>query len=387
VTSTLQAWFTQAGVGVIAIGSLSLVGLPYVWKFVWAPFMDRFVPPYIGKSGRRRGWILTTQAGLCVALLCLGGLNPAIQPAVIGGLALLIAFLSASQDIAIDAYRTDVLHPEERGVGAATFIFAYRMALLVSGGLGLILADYFGWRFTYQLMAILIGLSIIATYFSPAVEGTDEPPNDIFKTITGSFGDLFKRDAIGLLLLFVIFYKLGDALALSLMSNFLLHGLGFSLTQIGVAYKMSGLIATIVGTFSGGILLVWLGLYRSLWFFGIAQACSTLIFVLLAIIGKNIGFMVFSIFIENFCSGMGTAAFVAFLTGLCHHRYSATQYACLSALAAIGRVCLGPVAGMMVLHLGWVSFYAWSFALSFPGLLLLGLLRNRVRFNAEMVEC
>lgn len=382
--STLQAWFTEAGVSIIAIGSLSLIGIPYLLKFLWAPLMDRFVPP---RGGRRRGWIMLTQLALCLTLLVLATLDPKIQPTFIGVLALLVAFFSASQDIAIDAYRTDVLKPDERGVGSAYYIFAYRVAMLVSGGLALVLADYFGWRFTYQLMAILIGVISIATYFAPEPKEIPKPFDDIFVTVKESFGDLFKRESIWLLLLFVVFYKLGDALALSLMMKFLLHGLGFSLTEVAVAYKTVSFVATILGALVGGILLIRLGLYWSLVLFGIAQAFSTLMFMFLAIVGKSFGFMVASISIEMFCSGMGTAAFMAFLMSLCHQRFSATQYACLSALSSIGRVCLGPVAAVMVSQWGWVSFYAWAFALSFPGLLLLSLLRRKVVTNAEMVEC
>ncbi|MDR3492577.1 MAG: MFS transporter [Gammaproteobacteria bacterium] len=383
-TSTLQAWFTQSGVNLIAIGTLSFVGMPYVWKFLWAPFMDRFIPP---AGGKRRGWIFITQIGLCVALLMTATLSPSNHAVLISVIAVFIAFLSASQDVAIDAYRTDILLPSERGVGSAYYIFAYRLAMLVSGGLALIIADYFGWRLTYQLMAILIGLSTIATYYAPAPVEEVAPAKNIMAIVKASFGDLWKRDAIGIVLLFVIFYKLGDALALSLMSNFLLHGLGFSLTQVGLAYKSVGLIATVSGAFIGGALLIRLSLFRALLYFGLAQAFSTLMFMFLAMAGKNFSFMVSAIFIENFCSGMGTAAFMAFLMSLCNKHYTATQYACLSALSAIGRVCLGPVAGVMVLQWGWINFYAWSFVLSFPGLVLLYYLQGKVSLNAEIAEC
>jgi len=382
--ATLQAWFTEAGVSVVTIGALSLVGMPYVWKFLWAPFMDRFVPPV---GGRRRGWIAITQIALSMTLLLLATLDPSSQPKTIGLLALFIAFFSASQDIAIDAYRADVLLPAERGVGAATYIFAYRMAMLISGGLALVIADYFGWRMTYQLMAVLMALSTIATYFAPDVRDISQPTQNIMATIRESFADLFQREAIGVILLFIVFYKLGDALALSLFSNFLLHGLGFSLTTVGVAYKTGSLIGTVLGAFVGGVLLSRIGLYRALFLFGIAQALSTLTFLLLAAVGKNYLLMVVSVLIENFCSGMGTAAFVAFLMSLCHQRYTATQYACLSALAAVGRVFLGPVAGLMVSHLGWEGFYGWAFLLSFPGLFLLVLLIRKVNVNAKLVEC
>jgi PAT family beta-lactamase induction signal transducer AmpG len=381
--STLQAWLTVSNVNIVAIGALSLVGLPYVWKFLCAPLMDRFVPP---RGGRRRGWIALTQISLCVTLWILASVHPDRHVVLVGMIALLIAFFSASQDIAIDAYRTDILRPEERGIGSAYFIFAYRVAMLVSGGLALVIADHWGWRFTYQLMAFLMTFSAIVTYFAPDVKESGRLPQNIWQTVKDSFKDLFQRDSIAVLLLFVVFYKLGDAIAFSLTTNFLLHGLGFTLTEVGLVYKTVSLLATLLGAFLGGALLVRINLYRALFLFGVAQAFSTLAFVMLAMIGKSFAMMTFAVFIENFCSGMGTTAFVAFLMSLCHQRYTATQYACLSALASIGRVCLGPVAGLMVHRYGWVSFYFWAFLLSFPGLILLNFLRTRMSFNANAVS-
>lgn len=381
--STLQAWFTQAGVNLLAIGALTLVGLPYVWKFLWAPFIDRFVPPLFG---RRRGWIFLMQLGLCISLFLLANMNPTVSPAAMGLLALFIAFLSASQDIAIDAYRADILLPEERGLGAAYTIFAARIAMLLSGGLALILADHIGWRLTYEILAILMALATLATYYGPETPKNIKPPSNLIAAFIEPFKDLLNREGITLILLFVVFYKIGDALALSLMSNFLLKGLGFSLTQVGLAYKTLGLLATIFGAFVGGFLLTRINLYWALLLFGLAQAFSNLMFMVLAYVGKDYFLMASSIFIESFCSGMSTAALLAFLMSLCHQQYSATQYALLSALFSIGRVILGPLAAVMVIHLGWISFYFWSFILCFPAIILLSLLRKRIQFNAEAVE-
>ena len=381
--TTLQAWFTQAGISVITIGMLSLIGLPYVWKFLWAPIIDKLVPPFLG---RRRGWIALMQLSLALALFLLAQLNPLGQSSWIAMLALVVAFLSASQDIAVDAYRTDILLPKERGISAAFFIFAYRIAMLVSGGLALIFADYLGWRFTYELMAILLVGLVAITYFSPEIPGSIKPPQNFMAAVVEPFKDLGHRDGFVIILLFIVFYKIGDALALSLMSNFLLRGLGFSLTDVGVAYKTVGLIATLLGAFVGGGLLYRLGLYSSLLYFGIAQAFSNLMFMLLAIVGKNYLLMTGSIFIEHFCSGMSTAALLAFMMELCHQQYSATQFACLSALSAVGRIISGPIAGVMVTSLGWVSFYGWTFIVCFPGLALLVMLRRRVVFHAQAIS-
>jgi PAT family beta-lactamase induction signal transducer AmpG len=380
--STLQAWYTQAGVGILTIGTLSLVGIPYLLKFLWAPLMDRFAPI---KGGRRRGWILLTQLGLVIALVFLAGLDPRIEPRLIGAVALIIAFFSASQDISVDAYRADILLPEERGVGAAYYIFAYRIAILMSGAFALVLADRVGWQITYQVMAGLIAISAIGVCFAPNPQAV-APQTDIWLTVRNAFTDLIGRESIVLILLFVVFYKLGDALSLSLITNFLLQGLEFTMTEVGLVYKTTSLIGSILGAFVGGIVLARIGMFRSLLIFGIAQMFSTLIFVLLALAGKNFSLMVVCIFIENCCSGMSTVVFMAFMMSLCHQRYTATQYACLSALAAVGRVCLGPVAAVMVSHLGWASFYAWSFAMSFPGLFLLGLLRTKVNFDETIAE-
>jgi PAT family beta-lactamase induction signal transducer AmpG len=305
---------------------------------------------------------------------------------MMGGLALLIAFLSASQDIAIDAYRVDILLPEERGVGAACTIFAARIAIIISGGLALVMADHVGWRVTYECMAVLMGASVLTTYFAPETSQNIKSPTSITRAIIEPFKDLLKRDGIGVILAFVVFYKLGDALALSLMSNFLLHGLGFSLTDVGIAYKTIGLLATIMGAFAGGLLMARINLYWALLLFGLAQAFSNLTFLILAYVGKNYLLMTSAIFIESFCSGMSTAAFLAFIMSLCHQQYSATQYAFLSALFSIGRVFLGPLAAWLVAHYGWINFYFYSFLCCFPGIILLNSLRNKVNFDAEPAE-
>lgn len=376
--STLQAWFTSAGVDLLTIGALTLVGLPYVWKFLWAPFLDYFIPPWLG---RRRGWILLTQICLCVALFFLAHFHPNEAPKLIGLVALIIAFLSATQDIAIDAYRADILLEEERGLGAAYFIFSYRIAMIASGGLALILAQYLGWQHLYELMATLIGCTAITTYFIANPKQPAQLPKNLVDAIYKPFQDLFKRENITLILLFVILYKIGDAFALTLMSNFLLKGIGFSLAEVGLAFKTMGLFATILGAFFAGILLIRMNIFNALLWFASAQAASNLLFMLLAYAGKNYFIFVSSIFIESLCSGMSTAALMAFLMSLCHPSYSATQYALLSALSSLGRVLLGPLAAIMVQHVGWIYFYFWSFFLCFPGILLIGLLRNRVRLQ------
>jgi PAT family beta-lactamase induction signal transducer AmpG len=381
-SSTLQAWFTEANVSILTIGALTLAGIPYTFKFLWAPILDRFVPPFLG---RRRGWLIITQMGLSLSLFIMTFFNPSSQPSVIGILALIIAFLSASQDIAYDAYRTDILLPTERGLGASAFSVGYRIAMLISGGLALILADYIGWKLTYQLMAGLMFLLGVATLFIPEPANWVKPPSTFFSAIIEPFKNLWKKDRILFILLFVILYKIGDALALSLMSNFLLRGLSFSLTDVGIAFKTVGIIGTLIGALLGGIILIRISLFQALLLFGVLQALSNLMFMLLALTGKNEVLMVSSIFIEQCCSGMSTTAFIAFLMSLCDQRYTATQYALLSALSAIGRVFLGPIAAVMVEHVGWANFFGWTTIVCFPGLILLVLLRNRVSEYAKVV--
>lgn len=380
--STLQAWFTEAHINLVTIGALSLLGIPYTLKFLWAPLMDQYGFPRLGK---RCGWILAMQAALVISLLLLANMDPAHQAAKMGVVALVIAFFAASQDIAYDAYRTDVLAENERGLGSAYTVFAYRVAVLLSGGLALVFADYLGWKMTYEIMAGLVLLSMLATYKAPRPLELAPASNTVLSTAIDSLKDLLQREKVVFLLLFIIFYKFGDALALTLMTNFLLKGLGFSLTEVGLAYKTVSFIATILGAFAGGVILTRWNLYRALLVFGVAQAFSNLLFALLALVGKHFTLMAVSIFIENFCSGLSTAALLAFMMSLCNHRYTAGQFALLSAFASLGRVFLGPLAGVMVANIGWVQFYVWSFVLCFPGIFFLVLLKDRVLSHAHVI--
>lgn len=373
-STTLQAWYTESSVNLLAIGFLSLLGLPYTLKFLWAPLMDHY--PFILRGGRRKGWIVSLQLCIVVMLILMSGVDPGKAPLWVGVLALGVAGLSASLDIAIDAYRTELLESDERGLGASYFIFAYRIALLLSGGVALILAAYWGWAATYRLMALLMAVLILPSLFAPNLKERVRQAGPLSETLFAATKDLLQRDQILLLLMFVLLYKFGDALALSLMTNFLLHGLGFSLVDVGLAYKTVSFIAIVLGAMLGGYILKTWSIYRGLLWFGLAQALSNLLFVLLASVGKDMGLMVFTIFVENFCSGMSTAALFAFLMGVCHRQYAATQFAWLSAIAALGRVFLGPVASLMVAHWGWVGFYTCAFLLSFPGLFLLSVVSH-----------
>lgn len=364
-----------SGVDLRTIGIFALVGLPYTLKFLWSPLMDRFVPPWLG---RRRGWIIMTQFSLVVGISAMAFSSPRHAPLFLAVLALAVAFSSASQDIVIDAYRTDVLHEKERGVGAAVFVMGYRIAALVSGALAFVLSDHIGWRSTYLLMAGVMGLGIITTFFSPEPEGKIDPPGSMKEAILGPMKDYFSRNSALLLLLLIILYKLGDAYAGALTTVFLIKGIGFSASEVGAINKGLGFVSLILGAMFGGALMVRLGLFRSLLIFGVLQAVSNLSFMVLAWTGKGHWMLVFAVAFENMTGGMGTAAFVSLLMAMCNHRYTATQYALLSSLAALGRIFISPTSGFLVESIGWASFFFVTFLTAFPGLALLCLLRNQI---------
>ncbi|MFZ9405484.1 MAG: AmpG family muropeptide MFS transporter [Burkholderiaceae bacterium] len=438
---TLQAWLTVEGIDIKTIGLFALVGLPYTFKFVWAPLLDRFEPSWLG---RRRAWLLVTQLLLSGICLAMSTLDPVASIGLLGGLAVAMAFLSASQDIVFDAYRADLLGPHERGAGAAVSVLGYRLAMLVSGGLALILADqWLGWSGAYQVMAVLFVLMAILTLLVPRLAAQAPLARDARDTASAEWKgfvamllaggltawvlhglgaavlpegasrflrlgvdtamilgacaaglgaarwagfpsfvqpwDAFfsRRHALALLAMIVL-YKLGDAFAGSLSTAFLIRGAGFSATEVGAVNKALGLIATIVGALAGGALLTRVRLYPALMIFGVLQAVSNLGYWLIAVSPKSHGLMAAAIGIENLCGGLGTAAFVAFLMGLTDARFSAAQYALLSALAAVGRVYVGPSAGVMVEAFGWPTFFLLTVLAALPGLLVLRLLRQDV---------
>ena len=376
LTSTaLQAWFTIAGVSVTTIGWLTLIGQPYFYKFLWAPILDRWALPFLGA---RRSWILTTQILLMLTILAMTQYDPLHHAILLGLLALLIACFSATQDIAIDAYRTEILPEKERGLGAAIYVTGYRIAGIMSGGLALVLADLWGWHAAYTFMALLMGLGIVATALAVEPTLNIKKPRTLMAAVIAPWREFISRNQAWTLLILIVLYKLGDAFALSLSTTFLIRGLNFSLSDVGMVVKVVGMLATLIGALWGGIWMMRIGLYRALLYFGVLQAISNLMFMLLALIGKDYLLMVVTIFLENLCGGMGTAAFMALLMSLCDLRYTAAQFALLSALASVGRIFVGPFAGVMVTHLGWVTFYFSTFVIALPGVFLLWWLRNLV---------
>lgn len=378
-SGTLQAWMTVENIDLKTIGFFSLVGQAYVFKFLWSPLMDRYTPPSLG---RRRGWLLATQVLLLISIAAMGFLEPGTQLRWMAALAVVIAFCSASQDIVFDAWKTDVLPAEERGTGAAISVLGYRLGMLVSGGLALWMADrWLGWQGMYWLMAALLIPCIIATLLAPEPTDAIPVPKTLEQAVAAPLRDFFGRNNAWLILLLIVLYKLGDAFAMSLTTTFLIRGVGFDAGEVGVVNKTLGLLATIVGALYGGILMQRLSLFRALLIFGILQGASNAGYWLLSITDKHMFSMAAAVFFENLCGGMGTAAFVALLMTLCNKSFSATQFALLSALSAVGRVYVGPVAGWFVEAHGWPTFYLFSVFAAIPGLILLLVCRQTLEHS------
>ena len=367
---TLQAWATVEQVSLQQIGFLTLVGTAYTLKFLWAPLIDRYAPPWLG---RRRGWMVLMQVLLALGILAMGCLSPGQNLLPLALIAVFVAFCSATQDIAFDAYRSDVLHKDERGAGAALSVLGYRLAMLVSGGLALILADqWLGWGTTYMLMGGLMLLAALASFWAPEPEVPAQTPRSLTQAVIEPFNEFFSRPEAVTVLVLIVLYKLGDAFAGALSTTFLIRAAGYTATEVGTVNKLLGLAATIVGALAGGALMAWLGLYRSLMLFGVLQAISNLGFWLISVGPHSIWLMAAGVGIENLCGGMGTAAFVALLMGLCNQQFSATQFALLSALSAVGRTYLaGPLTPPLVQYAGWPTFFLLTVLIALPGLLLL----------------
>ncbi|WP_370688812.1 muropeptide MFS transporter AmpG [Xenorhabdus anantnagensis] len=377
---TLQAWMTVENIDIQTIGFFTLVGQAYVFKFLWAPTMDRYSPSFLG---RRRGWMLVIQLFLIVSIAAMGFLQPSQHLWWLAALAVSVAFFSASQDIIFDAYKTDLLSQEERGSGAAISVLGYRLAMLVSGGLALLLATYIGWQNMYWVMAGMMLIGIYATLTAKEPELNTVPPKTLSQAVFEPLSDFFNRNNAWLILLLIILYKLTDAFAISLSTPFLIRGIGFNPAEVGMINKTLGLAATIVGALYGGYLMHKMSLFRALMIFGILQTVSNFGYWILAITPKDIYSMGAVIFLENICGGMGTAAFVALLMTLCNKSFSATQFALLSALSAVGRVYVGPVAGWFAEAYGWPLFYLFSIVIGLPGLVLLLACRKTLAYTQK----
>jgi MFS transporter, PAT family, beta-lactamase induction signal transducer AmpG len=372
--ATLQAWLKDTGVSNTKIGLLSLVGLAYTLKPLWAPLLDRFAVPMLG---RRRGWIALFQVLLAGAICYLAFHGPEGGLKSFAFVALVIAVLSASLDIVIDAYRTDVARADERGPAATAANLGYRSAAYFAFSGALILAQYFGWQATYLAMAVAMLILVITTLLAPEPEKLLAAPRTLGDAVTKPMAQLLTNKGMLLLLVGLVLYKVGDAFALKLFTPFLMD-VGFTKAEIGVATKTTMLAASVTGAIIGGLWMVKLGLVRALLLFGLFQAFTNLAYMLVALAGKDMTVMVAAVFFDNFFGAMGNTALVVYIMAMCDSRFSAFQYAFLSALAVLPRNALGWPAGYLSDHIGWANFFVVTFFTALPGLVMMWALRKRI---------
>lgn len=366
----VPAWLRSEGVGLTEIGLFALVGFPYNWKFIWAPLMDRYVPPFLG---RRRGWMLITQIALMLSMAALGFIDPKVSVGLVAYVAAGVAFFSASQDVVLDAYRRELLKDEELGLGNAIHVQAYRLAGLVPGSLGVIMGDYLPWSTVFMVMAGFMAIGVAMTLWVSEASDASVAPLTLRAAVVEPFREFVLRRGLGsalLLLSFLFLYKLGDNMATALSSPFYLD-IGFSLTEIGTIAKTASLTAAIIGGLVGGVIMIRLGINRALWMFGFVQVASILGFAALAEIGPNRLALTLVIVFEYLGVGLGTAAFTAFIARATTPAYAATQFALFTALAALPRTFANATTGWIVEAIGWTNFYLFCTALAVPGMLML----------------
>lgn len=378
--STLSAWLATDGVSRSTIGVFALVGTPYALKFLWSPLIDRLPPPL--RVGRRRGWGIVIQIALVAATLGLGSCDPKRNLVAMGMLAILVAFLSASQDIVIDAYRVEILTPEQQGPGAGMIQTGYRLAMLVAGAGALMIADRAGWFAAYATMAALLSVGMLVFIFGPEPKTPAEDTRAggldrqdalrawLATAVIGPFRDFMQRPLWPVILLFVLGYKLGEAMA-GVMAMPLYISLGFSLSQIAAVSKLVGFFATIAGALVGGIVTARFGVIRALILCGVLQSAGNLFYVLQAVGGHRLDYLALCVAAENLTGAMAGAALVAYLSDLCSPAFTATQYALLSSLAAVGRTLVASSGGVLADKLGWVTFFLLTTVATVPALLLL----------------
>jgi PAT family beta-lactamase induction signal transducer AmpG len=366
----VPAWLHDEGVSLAEIGLFALVGIPYTWKFLWAPLMDRWVPPFLG---RRRGWMMICQVGLLFSIGILGTLQPAQSTWLIAWLAVAVAFFSASQDVAIDAFRREILPDEELGLGSAIHVQAYRISSLVPGSLSLILADLLPWSTVFWITGAFMAVGILMSLLVDEPE-SELPPNlGLRQAVVAPFAEYLQRrgwSALLLVLGFMFLYKIGDNMATALSTPFYLD-MGFSKTQIGLVAKHAALWPAIIGGLLGGVIMIRLGINRSLWLFGVLQVVSILGFAVLATVGPELWVLAAVISFEYLGVGMGTAAFTAFIARETSRTYAATQFALFTALAALPRTFANASTGIIVEQTGWVDFFIICAILALPGMVLL----------------
>jgi PAT family beta-lactamase induction signal transducer AmpG len=372
IGSTLKARMTEAGIDLAIIGVFSLFQLPYTLKFLWSPFLDRF---YLPRLGRRRGWLLMTQPLLALSILTLGLIDVTGPLWQVAAICFVVAFLSATQDILVDSYRRELLDDNELGWGSSLAVNGYKVALLLSGGIALILADHMNWGKVYALMAAVLSVGFVTTWFAKEPKVTITPTHDFKTAYFAPFRELFLRPHIWMILTFIVLYKIGDSMASDMTVPFFIKK-GYTNTEIGSVAKLFGFWATIGGGLVGGAAIVQIGIARGLWIFGFLQAVSILGFAALSQAETSAVLLAVAISFENFTSGMGTAAYAAYLAQSTDQRFTATQYALLSSLTGMPRVLAGVPTGYLAQHLGWGGYFSFCTLMAVPGMLLLWRLQH-----------
>jgi len=366
----VPGWLRSEHVDLKAIGLFTLIQFPYTWKFLWSPLLDRFAFPWLG---RRRGWMLITQCALLLAIALLGGMVPATEMRWIAALAVLTAFLSASQDIVLDAYRREILSDAELGLGTAVYVNAYKIAGLIPGSLSLVLADHYPWSVVFIITASFMFAGIGMTLLVSERALPPGAPRTLRAAAVEPFVEFVTRTGwrnAALVLGFIFLYKLGDSMATALATPFYLD-MGFTKSQIGLIAKNAGLWPSVIGGLLGGLWMVKLGINRALWLFGAAQALSILGFALLSQLPGDRAALATAIGFEALGVGLGTAAFTAFIARTTNPRYTATQFALFTSLAAVPRTLINATTGWIVEHTGWLHFFLLCTLLTVPGMVLL----------------
>lgn len=377
--STLSYWLSKVGVDKTTIGLFALVGTPYTFKFLWSPIMDQVPLPVLTRLlGRRRSWLLLTQALLAVAIFAMGLTDPAVNPVNTAIAALVVAFLSASQDIVVDAYRIDLLPNEEQGQGAGATQVGYRFGLLLAGAGALALSDYFSWSVVFTVLAAAMVASMVVTLLAPEPKAPSRPAHHDYahivkEAVVDPFADFMKHKGWLLILAFTLFYKFGDALG-GTMANPFYNEMGFTGTEIAAVSKVWGVWMTVVGAVLGGVAVARWGVFSALMIGGVLQAATNLAFTYVAMVGHDLPALTIAITADNIAGGAAGAALVAYLSSLCNVAYTATQYALLTSFMAYGRTLLSSGSGWLADHTDWATFWAATALLAIPGLALLAVM-------------
>lgn len=387
ISSTLQAWYASSGMSILATGALSLISLPYAYRIFWGPVLDRYS---LFNLGKRRSWILCMQILLLIGFNSMAWFTPEQHPELLAFLALVLACFSATQDVAIDAHRAEYLPLSEHGLGASLAVLGYRVALLLSGGFALIMAQRFGWPCTYRVMGVFMILGIVATLLSKEPSVALKEKTSFALSFIAPVKELLARPGMMYLLLFIFCYKLGEAFTTTtsgIVMPFLIQGLGFSLDTIGYVNKMLGIVSVLLGGVTAGLILMRYSLYCSLFLFGLLQAFTNVFFVALALTGKNLALLAIAVFFDNFAAGMGSTALVALFMRLVNKQFTGTQFSMLVALSTLPRIISGPIAASIQMSIGWVGLYQLSVLCALLFIPFLILIKEQTKESVEEQGC